>query len=271
MARAHVPLAMAVALAALFAGCAKEAAESRHGGHEDPGVCATCHMTDYREAHHDPRERPPMCPICHTQNAWRPSVKHHPWPLTGAHDKAKCLSCHTGTPPVFHGTSKACFDCHRADYEKENARHPAHAKRPHTCETCHDTTSFKDQAPQATDEDDDEASSDAGAGAESPPDAATPIAATSGAKAAPASPSDTGAPRHPEKRFPIKTGDHATIDCKTCHDRGGKNGKGNTDCVQCHERAEFDERHEDVEAYPKGAAAPNFCVNCHTHGTRAHT
>jgi hypothetical protein len=78
----------------------------------------------------------------------------------------------------------------------------------------------------------------------------------------------TAAPEHPDNRFPIASGAHAGIRCRTCHDQGGTMGKDNTDCVQCHARAKFDAIHDGVRGYPGGAAPLNFCLQCHASGRR---
>jgi hypothetical protein len=128
MKRGHAALACAVALAACH-----PATEAQ----KDPERCATCHMDDFRAATQPVHagQLPSTCAICHTQDAWKPSVMDHPWPLTGAHEKASCFECHKGDPPKFGGTAKACYACHSADY----IRAPNHVARkyPTTCDGCH--------------------------------------------------------------------------------------------------------------------------------------
>ncbi len=74
---------------------------------------------------------------------------------------------------------------------------------------------------------------------------------------------------HPEDAFPVARGDHRGISCARCHSRPGPDDRGNTDCVQCHARSRWDPVHDGVRRYPTGSAAPNFCVDCHRHGTRS--
>lgn len=77
---------------------------------------------------------------------------------------------------------------------------------------------------------------------------------------------------HPEDRFAIATGQHAALECGSCHDASlGSNLAGaNTNCVGCHggahQRAAMDERHRGLTGYPIGDAPPNFCLTCHPNG-----
>ena len=45
-----------------------------------------------------------------------PAIFEHPWPLEGAHASVACLTCHTGTPPVYVGLSTECVTCHADDF-----------------------------------------------------------------------------------------------------------------------------------------------------------
>lgn len=69
-------------------------------------------------------------------------MRKHEWPLTGAHQKADCFECHSATPPVYRGLSKACVDCHRREYDAENAKEPSHATAVELCERCHSTNAW---------------------------------------------------------------------------------------------------------------------------------
>ena len=103
------------ALGAGLVACSQDA--SRHAASKE---CAACHMPEFESVTHPihPGAKPTTCAVCHTQDAGEPPVLRHEWPLTGAHAKADCFSCHRGTPPVFHGTPNACVDCHRSDAAK---------------------------------------------------------------------------------------------------------------------------------------------------------
>jgi hypothetical protein len=110
----------------------------------DPNGCATCHLPEYVATTHPAHAgaKPLTCGVCHASSAWHPSRLDHPfWALTGAHEKTACFECHRGAPPVFHGTSKVCVDCHRADYDR--SMFPEHSTFPLTCEECHTTTAWK--------------------------------------------------------------------------------------------------------------------------------
>lgn len=84
------------------------------------------------------------------------------------------------------------------------------------------------------------------------------------------SPANVGAGAHPEDRFPLR-GPH-NLACGDCHNSDlGPIGRGNTDCVGCHQgahtRNRMDAEHSGIRGYPNGDAAPNFCLACHSDGT----
>lgn len=223
--------------------------------------CASCHRPEHARHHGaDNRDAPPTCAVCHDERAWHQTTVRHLWPLTGAHADASCGACHGGPSPLFEGTPATCVACHRADYER--AREPSHARFATTCADCHTTAAWSPTR------DDDATTPDAGA---PPRDAAAPTAPTRprAPTRAPTPTPPANEPAHPEARFPIARGNHRNITCRRCHDQGGAMGRENTDCVQCHARARFDGVHDGVRQYPQGAAAPNFCVRCHTRGTRS--
>ncbi len=292
------------ALAAGACGARAHDAQTRQAA----GACANCHLPEYQAAKNPPHAgvRPTACAVCHTQQAWRPSVFDHPYPLLGAHAKARCAACHVGQPPVYAGTSKQCVGCHRDDYDR--SEYPGHDRFATTCDDCHSTTAWKPARkpqqevaaqqpaappPQPTARGKTAAKPAAHktAPAPSPPSAAkrpkpagtsvapsTPPAAPQARAPQPSTPPPARAqipappsPVHPENRFPIKSGAHEGIGCRTCHDQGGTMGKNDTDCVQCHKRAKYDDVHARVRDYPRGAAAPNFCLNCHATGRRSRT
>ena len=239
-----------------------------------PEPCVSCHLPEYLSVRHPPHAnaRPTTCAVCHTNDAWSPSVLRHAWPLTGAHARTDCFACHRGRPPVFQGTSAACVDCHLADYDRSTF--PGHSSFPTRCAGCHATTAFRPSTwalPSET-----SAAVQPASLAESP---AAPHRWPGGASSSPApahvrpvatqpmaQPSDRV---HPADRFPIASGHHARIPCRTCHSRGGTMGRDNTDCLQCHPREGYDGLHRRVDGYPQGGAPANFCVLCHKRGTRA--
>lgn len=137
---------MALAAAAELAACrgtTEVAAERDAGPHS--GDCAVCHLPAFNDVKHPlhPGKKPTTCAVCHRNDAWSPTILKHAWPLEGAHAKADCFFCHQGSPPVFEGTSRVCVDCHRPDFDKENAKSPGHAKNGVKCDGCHAPTGWK--------------------------------------------------------------------------------------------------------------------------------
>lgn len=238
--------------------------------------CYACHARDYASAHQHEGVKPTRCAVCHLETGWHPTQRNHPWPLTGAHQQANCFACHSGKPPVFEDLPSACVDCHRADYDKSDF--PGHDRFALTCGDCHGTAAWKPaKKPEpagpkraSTGHAEREPSTRPAKPARHDAPAAAPQmqpAQTTEAHTPP--PTAASSRQHPEAAFPITTGNHTDIDCKTCHDGPGRNSKDNTDCVQCHKRSRFDPRHTRVADYPVGEAPANFCVDCHTRGTRA--
>ncbi len=109
----------------------------------NPG-CIDCHIDDYQGAHRHANVKPKRCEACHREDHWHPVVKKHEWPLTGAHEKADCLSCHASKPPVYEGLSRACISCHRAEFEAQNAKSPSHASSSEVCDKCHSTNEWSE-------------------------------------------------------------------------------------------------------------------------------
>jgi hypothetical protein len=134
-----------IALPLLLAACSASSGAAPAEAEKDPQRCATCHLDEYRATTHPVHvgEKPTTCAICHTQDSWHPDVLSHPWPLDGAHAKTACFKCHTGDPPKFEGTAKACYGCHKSEYQKA----PNHVARkfPTTCDGCHLATTWKDR------------------------------------------------------------------------------------------------------------------------------
>lgn len=139
-------LAIVFGAAAASSACSSDAQNFTVVVEEPPERrCATCHMHDYRNAHPvHVNVKPKTCDVCHSQTSWHPSVVHHDtWPLDGKHEKAKCFDCHTGTPPLFRGTPRACAPCHEKDLARENAKDTWHQHFPKTCQECHQTSGWK--------------------------------------------------------------------------------------------------------------------------------
>jgi hypothetical protein len=189
--------------------------------------CIVCHLTDVQHALSPPHEGfPDTCGSCHSSDAWSPAAFMHSWPLNGAHATLECASCHLGDPPVYAGTPTLCIGCHQDDYD--SSPYPGHADFPTTCQDCHTTEAW------------------------------TPAVGGT----------------HPENAFPIQNGAHSPYrnDCVSCHnpELGSAVDGENADCVGCHDgehtRARMDSKHNEVSGYPAGAAAPNFCLECHSDG-----
>lgn len=109
-------------------------------------TCVSCHQNDYNGAtnpNHVASGFPTDCTICHNTTAWQPSTFNHSntaFPLTGAHIKVACASCHVNGQ--YAGTPTDCYSCHKTDYlAVTNPNHVA-AAFPTTCTTCHNTTSW---------------------------------------------------------------------------------------------------------------------------------
>jgi hypothetical protein len=135
------------------------------------------------------------------------------------------------------GAPSDCAACHMHEYTSA----PHHVnERPTTCAFCHSPATWTH-----------------------PRTSVPPV--SSGAE-----PVTTVKGKHPENKFIIQTGAHEEIACVACHSLPGKVGKSNTDCVSCHTRPEYDKIHAHVSEYPGADAPANFCLKCHTQGTKSH-
>jgi hypothetical protein len=209
-------------------------------------LCVGCHRDDYDRSDYPGHERfARTCADCHSTTAWKPARK--PPAQSAAQDEVLPRPSRAArgerTPQrVAPGASESAAPPRAAavaSLRAERARdtHPAAEL----------TVTDEPSQPSAP---------------ESQPSVPAPVAELpSRPAAAPAV--------HPEGRFPIKTGAHEGIGCRTCHDQGGSMGKDDTDCVQCHARAKYDRIHDGVRDYPQGAAPLNFCLSCHASGSRA--
>jgi len=109
-------------------------------------LCVSCHLKDFQgttNPNHVSAGFPQQCEVCHNTAAWIPASFDHnktAFPLTGAHTKVACNSCHINGQ--FAGTPTDCYSCHKPDYlGTTNPNHPA-AGFPTTCALCHNTTSW---------------------------------------------------------------------------------------------------------------------------------
>ena len=109
--------------------------------------CVSCHRADFDGAS-DPNHKAggfsTECQSCHNDRGWTPATFDHGlsgFPLTGAHSRVDCGSCHEGGR--FSGTPSNCVACHRRDYD--NASNPNHrnAGFPEGCQACHSTNAWR--------------------------------------------------------------------------------------------------------------------------------
>ncbi len=103
---------------------------------ETPDDCVSCHRED--DIHGGALGAD--CGECHNPNGWVHWAFDHneqtDFPLDGAHEGLKCVSCHRAPAIGAVGTSSACVSCHRAD-DKHQGRYGR------TCERCHVTETFR--------------------------------------------------------------------------------------------------------------------------------
>jgi hypothetical protein len=100
--------------------------------------CLTCHVDEHRG------QLSKDCLTCHTFTDWKTAPKFNhakaKYPLTGAHERVACQKCHiqvAGPKPYekYVGIPfSACVSCHTD---------PHKGAFPNTCQTCHNTASWK--------------------------------------------------------------------------------------------------------------------------------
>ncbi len=96
-----------------------------------PATCIGCHAKD---DHHN-GQFGTDCASCHSTSSWQNATFDHNksnFPLTGAHLKVDCKSCHAST---FQGTPTACNACH-----SEPAFHAGSFGI--NCSSCHNTSTW---------------------------------------------------------------------------------------------------------------------------------
>jgi hypothetical protein len=230
--------ALAALAAASIAGCAADPYDREKVTSRD---CFLCHAEDYESAT-DPVHvgvNPTTCWECHETTGWRPAEQGtHPDDdfriSTGQHSDILCADCHdAGRGLRANGANTDCIGCHLGSHEVE-VMNAMHADR--------------GVASYPTDR--------------SQPNFCLACHIDGNAPGTP----------HPEGDFPIREGNHAGIECLSCHDtaRGSSADGANTGCTLCHlgahPRSETDVIHAGVSGYPAGDAPPNFCLGCHPHG-----
>jgi hypothetical protein len=111
-----------------------------------PTTCVSCHLTNFQQTtnpNHTTSGFPTDCQVCHNTTAWIPSIFDHNktvFPLTGAHTKVACSSCHVGGR--YAGTPTDCYSCHKTQYQTTTSPNHVAAAFPTTCQTCHNTTAW---------------------------------------------------------------------------------------------------------------------------------
>lgn len=258
-----------------------------------PHDCYGCHRADYERVqnpNHGAAGFPTSCDTCHrpTDTAFDQARFDHAgiFPLAGVHTTLACAACHKNN--VYAGTSRDCYACHRADYERtQNPNHLA-AGFPITCDACHRfaDTSFDQarfdhgsifplqgvHATQAC-----AACHKNNVYAGTPRDcygchradyertqnpnhlaAGFPTSCDSCHR-----PTDTSFSqgRFDHTAFPIASGRHAGHACSDCHpDRANFQVFS---CFACHDRSGTDSNHRGVSGYSYNSQA---CYSCHPQG-----
>ena len=182
-----------------------------------PTDCYACHQANYTRTtnpNHVTSGFPTQCQQCHQTSAWRPAtgVDHSKtrFPLTGAHQRVDCASCHKNGK--YAGTPTDCYACHQSNYTRTTNPNHVTSGFSTQCQTCHATSAWR-----------------------------------------PASGLD-----HSKTRFPL-TGAHKSVDCASCH-KGGKYAGTPTDCFACHQSSYNATRNPNHSA----AGFPTRCTECHT-------
>ena len=111
-----------------------------------PRDCYGCHQKNF-EAVSDPNHVlgnfPHDCTTCHSEETWSPAAFDHNqtnFPLTGAHQTADCISCHSNG--TYTGTPADCYSCHQNNFEQTNDPNHVQNSFSHDCTTCHTTDAW---------------------------------------------------------------------------------------------------------------------------------
>jgi len=82
------------------------------------------------------------CYGCHPQGNKSGVFNHNTtsFPLTGAHTKTECISCHTNS---FSGTSAECNSCHQKNFTAAQTPNHSKAGLPVDCKTCHTSAAWQ--------------------------------------------------------------------------------------------------------------------------------
>jgi len=205
--------------------------------------CSTCHADE----HHGQLGQ--TCANCHTEAGWKPATKFDhataKFRLTGAHANVACEKCHVtvaGPKPYVKYVGVAfgkCSDCH-AD--------PHHGAFKNSCESCHNTTSWKQvKLTQGFDH------------------SKTPFPLLGGHKAVPCEGCHKTGDFNAAIRF------QKCVDCHTPDPHRGQFARSRFggDCSSCHtvesfRTTTFDVKEHAETSYPlKGKHAGVACAQCH--------
>ncbi|MCB9630625.1 MAG: hypothetical protein H6721_00510 [Sandaracinus sp.] len=110
-------------------------------------TCAGCHENPHGDQFAAEMARG-GCATCHQTTSWhQPNIAHDTWPLTGAHARAACDSCHhptqedreQGRGASYRGVPRVCEGCHEDDHAGQfRTSAPIRA-----CPQCHTTEAFE--------------------------------------------------------------------------------------------------------------------------------
>ncbi|MEZ4456723.1 MAG: hypothetical protein R2882_09275 [Gemmatimonadales bacterium] len=111
-----------------------------------PTACLSCHQASFDQTktppHHD-AGFPTDCTSCHTTSAWAGAAFDHnttKFPLSGAHQAARCQDCHVDG--VYVGKATTCVSCHQSDYNATTTPNHQATGFPTECTTCHTTVTW---------------------------------------------------------------------------------------------------------------------------------
>jgi hypothetical protein len=258
-----------------------------------PTDCYACHRDTYEgttDPDHAAAGFPTDCRQCHDEFAstWgRGDFIHSPrFPLTGAHARAACISCHEDG---FAGTPTDCYACHQQDYDATTDPGHVAAGFPTACAACHTTNAWEPAdfdhgatafpltgAHRAADCLSCHATGYTGTptdcyachqqdydGTDDPDHAAAGFPTT--CRDCHTTNAWEPADFDHDQWFPIATGKHGGLDCNQCHVT--PNSYGTFECILCHEHNQTDTAsHHDPGEVPDYVWESSACYDCHPRG-----
>lgn len=109
----------------------------------DKRTCEACHANPHGSQFAAELARD-GCAACHTATDWKaPRIDHRTWPLTGAHARTTCQSCHGArergaTAAAYRGVPRNCDGCH----DDVHAAQFTQTQPVRGCPACHATETF---------------------------------------------------------------------------------------------------------------------------------